>query len=230
MTDTILNNTPATEDTVATDVTTEAVVNTNTPVETPEVDNEYKRPEWLPEKFKTEIDLANSYKELESKIGGTFGAPEEYKWDGEDEPDGVKLFKRVAKEHNLSQKAFNEITASYLEKEKAIIEVQQKQVEEVRKELGEERINKVRNQLTGIGLTDEQMKTIGNFATGKVQFEALELMMKKINNSVNTVSQNAIPSINVDEKIREIYSKPDYRYNAGRYEAQLNELYKMKAV
>lgn len=194
------------------------------------INNEYVRPEWLPEKFKTEQELANSYKELESKLGGTFGAPEEYKWSGDgNEPDGVKLFKQVAKEQNLSQQAFDNIINSYLDKEKAIVEIQQKQIDEIKKEIGDERITKVRNQLFGIGLNDEQIKAIGNFATGKVQFEALEVMMKKINNVVNTANINSSPAIDVEKEIQNIYNQPDYRYNAGKYQQKLTELYKMKA-
>ena len=208
--------------------TTAPVETTTAPVETTTAVTEV-RPEWLPEKFKTGNDLATSYKELETKLGGSFGAPDEYKWNGSgDEPDGVKLFKQVAKEQNLSQGSFDKMVGSYLEKESAILEVQSKQLEETRKTIGDDRISRLKNQLEGLNFAPEELVILDKFATGVNEFQLIENFVTKINSSLNAVNQMSQASIDPHKELLEIYNQPDFLYNAGKYSARVTELTKMK--
>lgn len=68
------------------------------------------RPDWLPTKYNKVADVAKAYTELEKRLGGFTGAPENYDLSGL-EVDGdallVKEMTAVAKELNMSQDGFN---------------------------------------------------------------------------------------------------------------------------
>jgi hypothetical protein len=182
----------------------------------------------LPDKFKTVNDLINSYGELEKKLGGFYGAPDEYKWELQgDEPDQAKIFREIAKQNNLSQNAFNKILTGYLEKENAIVEAQRATLEQVKKEIGNERIERAKNQLKNAGLSDDEFSAINQFAQGKKEFEVIEKILSKIGNSVSTVTNTPVPA-DLDKELRDIYSQPDYRYNPAKYHKRLNEIYEIK--
>lgn len=213
------------EDNVTTNVA--PTTNTDTPVVT---EAHVATPDYtLPEKFKSVNELVTSYGELEKKLGGYYGSPDEYKWELEGkEPDGVKLFKEVAKENNLSQTAFNKIVSGYLAKEKAIAENLSAQLEETKKELGAERIEKAKNLTQKLGLSQEQLSVLDKFVVGKEQFEILEHILAKVNNSTNTVISNGVIEVDPDVELKEIYGKPDYKYNAAKYHSRVMELTKKK--
>lgn len=191
------------------------------------------RPEWLPEKFKEPQELAKSYSELETKMGGTFGAPEEYKWNLEGaEPDGVKLFKQVAKENNLSQKAFDEIVSSYIDKEKAILDITQKQVAEDYNKIGKERVDRVKNLIERLSLNEDERDTLNKFTGGLKEFETLEKILDKVDNSINAVNatnmQESSSIQSIDEELNKIYSDPMYRIKPNKFHARVLELTKKK--
>lgn len=192
------------------------------------------RPSWLPEKFKTAEDLANSYKSLESKLGGVFGAPEEYGWDfGDEEPSGAIIFKQVAKENNLSQQAFNSMVKSYMEKEKAIIDAQQKQIKEDIAVLGEERVEKVKNLIKGLALPDEQLQVIAKFVNSKKEFEVLENILNKIDTTVSTAVVNGSPTGNVHDvksELDKIFGSKEWKTNPSRFMDRVKELYRAQGV
>ncbi len=87
-----------------------------------------ERPEWLLEKFNTPEDMAEAYKNLESRFGNLTGAPEEYevsipeeiaenvKW-FEDAESGMAAFKNIAKEMGIDQTGFNKLTEMYISSE-----------------------------------------------------------------------------------------------------------------
>lgn len=78
------------------------------------------RPDWLPEKFKTAKDVANSYKELESRLGS---APKEYDFSkGESwldpEFESIKQMADYAKSKNVPQDVMDKVlesVGSYIE-------------------------------------------------------------------------------------------------------------------
>lgn len=183
----------------------------------------------LPDKFKTVNDLISSYSKLENKLGGFYGAPDEYKWelDGQ-EPDQVKLFKEVAKENNLSQIGFNKIVSGYLSKEKAVVEAQMKQMEDDRKSIGDERINRTINLIKNLNLEQKDLMLLDKFISGKSEFELVEKVLSKINDTVNSVTANNIPAVDPAKELEAIYNKPDYRYNASKYHADILKYTKMK--
>lgn len=222
----VINNIPNQE-------SVQSIVSPTEPVATWDLDDNTKitgnRPDWLPENFKNAKAIADSYKELHTKLGGSFGAPDEYKWsnDGE-EPDGVKLFKQVAKEQNLSQSAFDNIVNSYLEKENSIIEIQKEAQKQVIANLGEDRINKVKNQVNNLGLSDELKNTLSTFIQGEKEFQLLETILGKVNNVVNPITNINTPLIDYNKELKEIYNNHDYRVNPAKYHDRIIELTKMK--
>ena len=216
---------------IATSATTnEAGSSTNEVSSTKEVSS--TRPEWLPDKFKDPESLATSYKELEQKqsaIGEWIGAPDEYKYSGDgDEPDGVKLFKQVAKDHNLSQGAFDKIINSYIEKEKAVVSVQQKNLEQSILNIGGDRISKAKNQIKTLGFNEEQTKALSGFATNENNFAILETMLQKINTNVSPAGNVAPTPIDVDQAILDLKALPDYKTNRAKYYAKYQSLLKLK--
>jgi len=200
-------------------------VSINNKSEVSQIPTDYK----LPDKFKTVDDLVKSYGELENKLGGFYGSPDEYKWelDGQ-EPDGVKLFKEVAKDNNLSQNAFNKLVSGYLDKEKAIVKSYNDNLTKIKKEIGDERILKAKNLINQLGMSENHLKAIDKFVRGKDEFDALEIMLNKINNHVNTAINNGQLPINVDEELNKIYSDPEYKYNRAKFHNKILELTKMK--
>lgn len=172
-----------------------------------------QRPEWLPDKFKSPEDLAKSYQELSSKLGDMYGAPEDYSFEGE-ELDGVKLFKQVAKEQNLSQKGFEKIVNSYLEKEQAILKTVQ---EQIIKEIGDTRINQVKNQLKGLGLSENELKTINSFVKSKDEFAVIEKFISKINTSVTTTTGTGMGNNSIRAEIDAIRNHPNFAKNINNY-------------
>jgi len=83
---------------------------------------EPERPEWLPEKFNTGEDLAKAYGELQKKFSqGKHKAPEEYdesvfKDAGIPEDDELySTYKDWAKENGISQSAFEELAAKFID-------------------------------------------------------------------------------------------------------------------
>ncbi len=141
---------------------------------------EEAKPEWLPEKFKTGEDLAKSYTELERKLGAHTGAPEAYEMQPEegledyavnsDDPFATD-FARVLKENGVNQKTYDEISNLYFAKVKAeeesIFDAQEHQFREDCKELGEDRVEEIKESIKwSKGILDEEsfelIKAIGD--------------------------------------------------------------------
>jgi hypothetical protein len=228
----IINNIPVQEP-VSAPVVPVQIPNTE-PVATWDLDENTKisgnRPDWLPDNFKNAKAVVDSYKELHSKFGSSYGAPEEYKWsnEGGNEPDGVKLFKQVAKEQNLSQSAFDNIVNSYLDKETTILEAQKEAQKQVIANLGEDRINRMKNQVNNLGLTDELKNTLSNFVQGEKEFQLLETLLSKVNNIVNPIANINTPAVDYNKELKDIYNNQDYRVNPAKYHDRVIQLTKMK--
>lgn len=78
-----------------------------------------ERPAWLPEKFKSGEALANSYSELEKKLGAFTGSPETYELPSiegiEIDAEG-ELYKHISgfcKDNNVNQDMFNSLVETY---------------------------------------------------------------------------------------------------------------------
>lgn len=145
-----------------------------------------------------------------------------------DEPDGAKLFREIAKDNNLSQDVFNKIVSGYIAKENAILETQKNQINEVKQKIGTERIDRAKNLIKSIGLNQDQLSVLDKFVTGETQFNVLETILKKIDNSVSTVVSNSPQSIDIEAELEKIYNQPDYRYNASKYKDRKMELLQMQ--
>lgn len=234
-----MENNTNTANVVTPEASTNGIISTADVTNTPQADvnntlpadvtNTPDKPDYvLPEKFKTVTDLVKSYTELETKLGGSFGAPEEYKFNGDGaEPDGVKLFKQVAKENNLSQDAFDKIVNSYLSKESEIVKSIQENIEKTKTEIGKERITILRNKIHNLGLSQEQNAIIQSVVKTKAEFEAFEQMFNKINQSVTTVS-NITAAIDYDKELNDIYTSVEWRTNPAKFHQRVLELTKAK--
>lgn len=118
------------------------------------------RPEWLPEKFKSPEDLAKSYDELSRKLGSHTGAPESYELEIEAGLEDYSInpedpfatdFAKVLKENGVNQKTYNDIANLYAAKTKAddesISSAQDHQFDQDCKELGEDRVQEIKNSI-----------------------------------------------------------------------------------
>ncbi len=83
---------------------------------------EGERPEWLKEKYKSAVDQAKAYNELDKKLGKFKGAPDEYDLTIPDMPDFkfeqgdpiLQEFLDFAKESNASQEFVSKTLAQYI--------------------------------------------------------------------------------------------------------------------
>ena len=97
-----------------------------------EMQGEGETPEWFKgDKYKTVADQAKAYTEAEKRLGAFTGAPEEYSLDlpeGYELPEGVEAtldkedplavaFTAWGKENNVSQKAFSDMLAMYMDQQ-----------------------------------------------------------------------------------------------------------------
>lgn len=102
------------------------------------VKGEGPRPDYLPEKYKTVEEAAKARSELEKKLGGFTGAPEEYEVEhlGLD-PDQhlLKEIMNVGKEINMSQEGLDKLVGRVLDAQEA---EESKSLEEEVSKLGDE--------------------------------------------------------------------------------------------
>jgi len=76
------------------------------------VKGEGDRPEWFNEKYTTVADQAKGYNELQTKLGGFIGAPEEYTLAEGLESDDTALMSGIAdigKKYNMSNDMYNDV-------------------------------------------------------------------------------------------------------------------------
>jgi len=76
-----------------------------------------ERPEWLPKKYNKVSDLGRSYSELEKKLGGFTGAPDEYDLSAleiDTEQFVVKQLTSVLKEQNMNQEGVQKVLGALM--------------------------------------------------------------------------------------------------------------------
>lgn len=169
-----------------------------------------ERPEWLPEKFwkKEKIDnesLAKSYAELENKLrAGKHKAPQEYDLKSivdagvaADDPT-VDVFKTWAKEHGISQDAFEELSTKYLEVNSGNLEDQVVDIERERQDLGknanqiiEGNVRWGRSMVQKDLITEQEyseLEVLGQTANGQRLIQKMRAMM----------GERTLPTMSVD--------------------------------
>lgn len=221
---------------------------TQTPVEQTQVtwmigegiDGVGDRPDWMPEKFKSMQELAQSYADMEKLNSKTYGAPEAYQLSEQYKDivsqDGYGLLAQVAKELNFSQATFDGILNSVITAEKAkaeqVAQAQQQAISDMRSQLGNERLTAVTNFINSVGLNDGQLKALRSSVSSIDAFEAVEALMKKVTTATNQaqpVANETTQSLaEVDKRIQEILHSPDYHRTPAKYHQELNDLYDRK--
>lgn len=161
-------------------------------------------PEWFDvSKFKSVDQQAKSYKELEKRFGGFTGAPEDDYVLPEDLKDApfdegiVGVFKEVGKEHNMSQKMFDDVLAKVYEHQMV---AQEKALETQMARLGEnaqQRIGTVQNWLNTNAPTDIIQK-ITPMANSAEAVEVIEWFMEK-SKGTKVANNNVAPQTQMTE-------------------------------
>ena len=194
-----------------------------------------KRPDWLPEKFKTVKQLTESYNNIESefsKVQGLVGAPEKYEAkEVKLATDVEQMLTDVAKNCNLSNDLFNKLAKSYADNETKMLENYKKQLDDSKSSIGNTRITRINNVLQSLKLDESKDKALRQSINTLEAFEAFEAVIDKID-VIKAASQPAVDvsaqKINIDQKVKEIMSLPDYYSNTYKYEKQLNDLMTQK--
>jgi hypothetical protein len=234
MTDTILTPEVSTPEVSTPEVSTPEV-NERPEVSTPEVSTPEvnERPDWLPAKFKNYEELGKSYLELEKQHSSIYGAPDEYKNDGEiQETPASIILKNMCKSSNYSNKVYNTLLKSLEKEQNLILETQAKNLEELKKDFGEERLNFIDNYFNNCGLDKDKTSILKkSISNSKQQLEAIESFIKlqteKISNSQPVTNINVTP-VDVDKELFEIYTSQEYRLYPNNFKDKLAKLAEIK--
>lgn len=204
-------------------------VSSNTPTEP-----EFVRPEWMPDKFKSYEELGKSYLEIEKQNSSIFGAPQEYvNEDKNFTPTPADfLLKNICKEANYSNKVYNTLAKALANEQKTIIEHENKRLEELKNEIGSERLSAIDNYFNNSGIDKTQASILKkSISTSKEQLEAIEAFIKvqtdKIS-SVQPIVNNNVSAVDIDKELSDIYTSKDYMYNPNKYKDRIIELANQK--
>ena len=227
-------------------------------VATEEEDVEYERPEYFPEKFWNEADgpdiegLVNSYRELEKNFSqGKHKAPEEGYDISFAEQKGIAQddallgkFQGWAKEHGVSQAAFEALAKDYIDTEMSNLEQYDTDVRAEKAKLGPDaKLNSTLNDMVRdnpIGEVELLESTIKDLETGVYHYqlcfvkEKYELLHRELKSSPWVISRYmkaagevhgrgpltvAIPDIKTLNKVKELLLKNASLGIAGVYTA-----------
>lgn len=195
-----------------------------------------ERPEWLPEKYKTIKDAVIGGTNAVKMYSEALGAPEQYKLDNPElkESPVLDVFSKVAKKTNLSNKLYNELVNTFVEEEKQLVEQKNKEIVNLKKEIGSERIEPANNFINSLNTTIEEKAKLNRIlGTSKEAFEALEIIRREFTKQLaNTQPQTNIPYTPVDpsKRLKEIFSSREYKNNANTFKDEIARLTNKKAM
>lgn len=174
------------------------------------VDNPDGHPEWFKhQKYGSVEDQAKAYNELEKKLGGFTGAPDEYEltlaegleYDVEADDPLLNDFKEIAKSQNMSQEAFNKFANLYIEQQiahsKLEEEFTQNHVAEQMKALGDKGEDRLQNVASWAKATLGDEGLFNKFADGLQSagmVEVFEALMSATGNVKQNTHHNTPPA------------------------------------
>lgn len=201
-------------------------------------------PTWFDNsKFSSVTDQAIAHKELQKKLGGFTGAPENYEFsiaeglegkvDLDVDSEQYKAFRDFAKESNMSNDLFNNIVNSHLQalagsQEKAQTDVAENQKAELEK-LGTESSNII-NEVTSWGqnnLTSDEFESFRGLANSADNIKLLQKMIAKTTSSKVDAKASTAPAHSRDD-LRTMMADPRYM-NDMVFRANVDSKYKQMA-
>lgn len=181
---------------------------------------EGERPEWLKEKYKSAVDQAKAYNELDKKLGKFKGAPDEYDLSIPDMPD-VKFeqgdpilqeFLDFAKESNASQEFVSKALAQYVKGQQFNMPDPEQEMQKLgvnaKVEIGQ------LAEWAGQRLTTQEMDTFKGMITTAESFRVLQKLKGNITSQAETAVRNDYnnaPKI-TEREVREAIADP--RFNS----------------
>ena len=195
-----------------------------------------ERPEWLPEKFQSPQAMAESYAELEKKLGSVNQAPESYDI-SDDRYEGFEFnrdedltgFMELAKQNGIPQEGFEQMLDFYVESEmsRGAQDVQTRTDIAIETFGGQEGFNKAVSDLKTMAkaqLDSDQQKLlhIATSASQKSGAAAIQLLSSILSNreptqlGSRTVVNNTGPSKEeIMERMKDPRYKTDPAFNAS---------------
>ncbi len=159
-------------------------------------------PEWFNgSKYKTVAEQAKAQRELEKKLGGFTGAPEQYQpADGIEADELYTKVSSVAKELNMSNDAFNKLVSVYAEHNAKLQEISKAEIDAHRitemQKLGVNAQDTIKNVQTWVAnnFSTEEQVLFNEFA---VSADAIKVLAKLKDMTGKVMSQSQ-PVVNVD--------------------------------
>ncbi len=169
-------------------------------------------PDWYKgDKYKSVADQAAAYPELEKRLGGMKGAPEEYGLDlpeGFELPEGVEAtiskddplveaFSKVAKENNVSQELFTQMMGLYVGQQANDYQAAQESTQSQIEQLGENAQSRL-NEIAKWGkanMDDEMFNSFKNALTTADSVKAVEFLIGKTRNNQMPDPSNINPAL-----------------------------------
>ncbi len=108
------------------------------------------KPDWYKDsKYKSISDQAKAYGDLEAKLGGFTGSPEEYAFNEGSEADAANYegLRELGKKHNMSNELYNEIVSMHTAQSDADLEANMTREIEGLGDNGQQRIDNVNDYL-----------------------------------------------------------------------------------
>jgi hypothetical protein len=197
---------------------------------------EGSRPEWLPEKYKTIKDAVIGGVNAVKMYSEALGAPEQYKLENPElkESPVLDVFSKVAKKTNLSNKLYNELVNTFVEEEKQLVEQRNKEIVNLKKEIGAERIEPANNWINSLKTSVEEKEKLNKvLGSSKEAFEVLEIMRREFTKQLTSNQpQTNIPYTPQDnqKRLKEIFSSREYKNNANLFKDEISRLTNKKAM
>lgn len=194
------------------------------------------RPEWLPEKYKTIKDAVIGGVNAVKMYSEALGAPEQYKLENPElkESPVLDVFSKVAKKTNLSNKLYNELVNTFVEEEKQLVEQRNKEIVNLKKEIGAERIEPANNWINSLKTSVEEKEKLNKvLGSSKEAFEVLEIMRREFTKQLTSNQpQTNIPYTPQDnqKRLKEIFSSREYKNNANLFKDEISRLTNKKAM
>ncbi len=206
------------------------------------VAGEGDRPEWFSDKYDSVAAQAKGYNELESRLGGFTGAPEEYVLSAPEEmgtrPDGspwlnkddpsVQFITEIGKAHNMNQEMFEALTHGWLKHTTEAMQQSHKAEMEALGPQGPEIINSL-TQWGKTHLPEDAQDVFRSMATTADQVKVLEMILGKTKNAAMVDSTKVQSNTGLTrEKLDEMVADKRYRESPAfrkEVDAKFQQLY-----
>ena len=188
------------------------------------------KPEWFKDsKYKTVSDQAQAYSELEAKLGGFTGKPDEYTLNEGIEVDNTTLLdglKEIGTKYNMSNEMLNDLVSMQLKSEEtALAEFKEREISNLG-ENGQARIDNI-NDWLGANVSEGLKEMLGNAAQTAEDIGFIEEFIKA-SKGQPLASAESVPSSSAytQEGLNELQFATDERGNRKsrdpEYRAKVN--------